>query len=82
MKELVSDVYRNNGLNIKTFIFFYYAGHGAMRAGQSVCVLNESRQFPVEKQLREIAGLENSYVVALLDCCRETIREASRGGGE
>ena len=82
MKELVSDVYRNNSMGIKTFIFYYYAGHGAMLSGQSVCVLNESRKFPIEKQLREIAGLENSYVVGLMDCCRETIREQTRGGGE
>ena len=25
--------------------------------------------------------MENSYVVALLDCCREILPEATRGGG-
>ena len=53
MKELVADVQRFNALGIKTLIFFYYAGHGAMQSGQSVCVLNEKRKFfPIEKQLR------------------------------
>lgn len=81
MKELVADCNRFNSLGIKTLIFFYYAGHGAMQSGQSVCVLNETRKFfPIEKQLRAIANLENSYVIALLDCCRETIREQTRGG--
>ena len=81
MKELNADVQRFNALGIKTLIFFYYAGHGAMQSGQSVCVLNETRKFfPIEKQLREIGKLENSYVIALLDCCRETIRTAMRGG--
>ena len=81
MQDLTAKIYENNSANVKTFIFLYYAGHGAMVNGQTVFVLNEKRNYPVEAQLRALAQLSNSYVVALLDCCRETWRDPSRGGG-
>ena len=63
-------------------IFMYYAGHGGMVNNYLVSVLNEKRNYPIEKQLRTIAEEANSYVVALFDCCRETLPQASRGGGD
>ena len=49
MKDLVTEVHRNESFGTKTFIFVYYAGHGAMVSGQSVLVLNEPRRYPIEK---------------------------------
>ena len=43
-------------------------------------VLNGPRDYPIESQLRALASNPNSYVVALLDCCREKIPSAMRGG--
>ena len=43
-------------------------------------VLNEERDYPLEKMLRSIAKMPESYIVAMFDCCRETSPSA-RGGG-
>ena len=53
-----------------TLFYFYYAGHGMMDMMTHV-VLNGSKSFPIEKILRNIAKCHGSYVIALLDCCRE-----------
>ena len=53
-----------------TLFFFYYAGHGRMDM-TTHCVLNGHRSFNIEEVLRDIAKCHGSYVVALLDCCRE-----------
>ena len=45
-------------------------------------VLNEKRNYPIEKQCRMLASLRGSYVIAVLDCCREKLPEATRGTGE
>ena len=41
IQDLTAKIYENNSANVKTFIFLYYAGHGAMVNGQTVFVLNE-----------------------------------------
>ena len=56
-----------------TFVYFYFAGHGAQDNSTSMILNGESTMFPIEKMLRVIAGMKGTYVVALLDCCREKI---------
>ena len=48
----------------------------------TVCVLNEPRNYPIEKQLRMLANESGAYVIAVLDCCRERLPVATRGTGE
>ena len=56
-----------------TFIYVYFAGHGAQDNATSMILNGESTMFPIEKMLRVIAGMKGTYVVSLLDCCREKI---------
>ena len=45
-------------------------------------VVNGSRMYPLEKQLRTIAKQDGSYVVSVFDCCREKMQvQAMRGSG-
>ena len=52
-----------------------------MQNNHTYAVLNEERDYPLEKMLRSLAGLQNSYVTALFDCCRERMSEAMTRGG-
>ena len=67
-----------------TLLFVYYAGHGMMDQ-TTYCMLNSTTKlrYPIEAMLRDIAQEHGSYVVALLDCCREKIDSEmfTRGGG-
>lgn len=38
----------------------------------------EHTKYPLESQLRAISNVENSYIVALFDCCRERISDNLR----
>lgn len=42
--------------------------------------LNENIDYPLEQQLRTLASINNSYVVAVLDCSRKEIPAAQREG--
>ena len=42
-------------------------------------VLNEKRDYPLEMQLRTLARVPSSYVVAIFDCCRQNMSAAMRG---
>lgn len=43
-------------------------------------VLNGARMYPLEKMLRCVAKADGSYVVAVLDCCREKLpKQETRG---
>jgi len=64
----------------KTFIFFYYAGHGQM-LNVTYALLNDARKprFPLEKLLRNLGTNHGAFVIGVFDCCREKFVEASRG---
>ena len=42
-------------------------------------LLNDGNRYPLEKMLRSLAKLPTSYIVGLLDCCREKLRRADGG---
>lgn len=49
----------------------------------AVCNKATKREFawyPLEKQLRSLAGLKGAFVVGIFDCCREDFSEAMRDG--
>ena len=54
-------------------VFVYYAGHGAMDSETSMILNGASTMYPLEKMLRVLAGMSRTFVVALLDCCREKV---------
>ena len=57
-------------LEENTLVFIYYAGHG-QSDNYSFAMLNEAKLFPLEQQVRVLARMKGSYVIALFDCCRE-----------
>ena len=68
---------------IKTLIWVYYSGHGVMN-NTTFAVCNEALRaakvwYPLEKQLRMLAGIKGAYVVGVFDCCRAVITPAMRG---
>ena len=65
-------------------MYVYYAGHGACD-NDTYLILDEEggKMFPLEKSLRVIADMDNTYVIALFDCCREKIDKSNwRGTGQ
>ena len=78
-RHLIQDLNNNAQQGERTCVFFYYAGHG-MQNNYTFCVLNDKRNFAIEQNLRILASIPKAYVVALLDCCREKLSEAMRGG--
>ena len=64
--------YKNEGLN--TLFFVYYSGHGMM-SSTTLCVLNDRRLYPIEKMVRSMAKQGGAYIMTVLDCCRELIKD-------
>ena len=86
IKKLRNTIYNNwtNGRQ-KTFVFFYYAGHGIMtNTTFAVCNGGKRRtkiQYPLEKELRSIGTEEGGYVLGIFDCCRQQMTEEMRSRG-
>ena len=88
VKFAISDAYReiyyDGKKNINTLLYVYYAGHGG-QDGTTMCLLNDGKAYPLEKNLRSLAKMHCCYVIGVLDCCRERIRRgemAMRGVGD
>ena len=69
-----------------TLIFIYYAGHGIMNNYTEAVVNNNEAgnakfRFPIERQMRIIATNPGTFVLGVLDCCRENFQLDTRGGG-
>lgn len=80
LKEIALEIeklFKQEG--IQTLVFTYFAGHGAMDQ-YTKCVLNGSRMYPLERQLRIIAKANGSYVISVFDCCREIIMKNFQRG--
>ena len=68
---------------IKTLIWVYYSGHGVMK-NTTFAVCDKGTRaarawYPLEKQLRMLAGIKGTYVVGVFDCCRAAITPDMRG---
>ena len=48
IRDINAKVTTASGQGFKTFVFVYYAGHGGMKNGSTVCVLNEEKTYPLE----------------------------------
>jgi len=77
--------FETDGTN--TLVFIYYAGHGIMNNyTEMVCNTadagNVKWRVPIEKQMRILATNPGTFVLGVLDCCRENFQlEGTRGGG-
>lgn len=80
-RDLKDELDENAKNGEKTFLLFYYSGHG-LQDNMSLAACNEKKNYPLEKQLRILATIANSYIVAVFDCCREKLPGQSRGGGD
>ena len=58
-------------------VWLYYSGHGLLNACSGLTVVSCPRApsgeeyYPLENELRELAGRRNVHVVSLFDCCRD-----------
>ena len=70
----------NYANGMESNVYFFYGGHGIMEfTTYIVCPRFDPKRpqewrFPVEKELRKLARVNGSYVVSVLDCCREMWR--------
>jgi len=84
-KDLNSEVYqRHKTTGENTLVFVYYAGHGIMNCTVEALVNNNDPgnlkfRFPIEKMMRICGTNPGTFVLGVLDCCRENF--ATRGGG-
>ena len=70
----------------KILLYVYYGGHGILENTTKI-VLNEDdpmfRYFDLEQKLASLSKLNNNFIAAIFDCCREVIyRGDTRGVGE
>ena len=79
--DLKEKLQENEGKDERTFLVFYYAGHGLMDT-MTLAACNEQKNYPLEKQLRILATIKKSYIWAVFDCCRQKVPQLSRGGEE
>ena len=63
-------------LGEKRCLFYYYTGHG-FQQNWTQAALNVNHEtnfkFDMEEKLSGFSEIENAYVVAIFDCCREDI---------
>ena len=70
----------SNSKTEKVLFVIWYGGHGEIVEGSATTqvVTNDTdvtkRRFPLEQKLSEIAFLNNTYILAFLDCCRVQIK--------
>ena len=69
-----------------TLVFIYYAGHGIMNNYTEMVLNNNDAgnlkfRVPIEKQMRIIATNPGTFVLGVLDCCRENFVLSTRGTG-
>ena len=61
---------------------FYYAGHGVCIKGETNALLPvedaKKRFFRLDFYLKALAEIDGLYILALLDCCRDYMKEAVR----
>ena len=65
----------------KSLFFIYYSGHGALISGKTVGYTLTEDELHIEDAVRRLASYKNTYVIALLDCCRE-VQLVAKGGND
>ena len=71
MHTLLENMWINYMNGQKTLVFFYFNGHAAVDADlQLILNRKENPFFPIEKLLKIIANMRDSYVLSLFDCSR------------
>ena len=77
LRRLVFNRWKKEGK--RTFIFFYFGGHGVNDDGNLYAICNSEdvsqMSFPLDQFLRSIGKMDGAYVLAVLDCCREKMPE-------
>ena len=84
MNDLYKECNRSHKAGERTFVLFEYGGHGLQdNFTYAMCSTIERKMvaFPVERKVRDLSEVPSTYVVALLDCCREkmTVAEVQQG---
>ncbi len=84
IKNILSKAHKDQ--NSSTLLYVYYAGHGIIDNTTKI-VLNEEdplfRYFDLEQKLSVLSKYHNTYIVSVLDCCREVLpKEDTRGLGD
>ena len=66
--------------NAKCAFFIHYSGHGEHINGMTEGVTISGSKFPIKSYARKLAMYKNSFVILVLDWCREILQP--RGGGK
>lgn len=83
MRDVMHQVDENSRQGMKTLVFLYFAGHAEMDNFTNVLLNADTREkyrFPLEMHLRTLGKIEDTYVIAVFDCCRSRVHPALRGG--
>ena len=83
---MMAQAHKDKSGKTKLALFVYYSGHGAMDTTTKVICNEEElvfRFFNLETNLSLLTAYQNTFVVAVFDCCREQMpKEAQRGGAD
>ena len=73
LKEIKTEIVAACKKGEKVVFFCYYAGHGAIDS-ETYCITGDGKPVELEKILRSFSCFgENSYYLALFDCCRSRL---------
>ena len=64
----------------KALFFIYYSGHGSIMDGMTYAHTTHNSSIPFESKVRKLTMYPNTYVVSLLDCCREVQHQLTSKG--
>ena len=69
--NLMNACFTNHINREKTLVFFYFSGHSLLDTDLQI-LLNAKTGFlyPIEKSLKIVANMKNSYVFSFFDCTR------------
>ena len=70
----------NTDAGQKTLTVVYYSGHGMMDDNHSQIVMPDPKSkkplYNLEARLRALGNLGNSFVIGILDCCRDPFNQS------
>ena len=74
-RKVRDQIKSNKNNNEKTLIIIYVGGHGVIKLNKTYIMLNTNDNyesyFDIEQKIRDLSQIDQTYLLAILDCCRD-----------
>ena len=80
INELFKNDFLSAAKNAKRYestalFFIYYSGHGVMNGSQTEGISIDGSRIPLDQYVKELSSYENTFTLALFDCCRDILNK-------